>query len=69
MPNSSNLLIENLLRNQTVSSIKEDHFRVSFGNDNIFPFKLLVCFMCQSEEDVNKAMYINELGALKDLQI
>ena len=69
MPNSSNLLIENLQRNQTVSSIKEDHFRVSFANDNIFPFKLLVCFMCQSEEDVNKAMYTDELSVLENLQI
>ena len=39
----------------------EDHLRVFFANDNIFPFKLLVCFMCQSEEDVNKAMYTDEL--------
>ena len=38
-----------------------DHLRVFFANDNIFPFKLLVCFMCQSEEDVNKAMYTDEL--------
>ena len=67
MPNSLNLLIENLQRNQTVSSIKEDHFRVSFANNNIFPFKLLVCFMCQSEEDVNKAMYTDELRRAREL--
>ena len=39
----------------------EDHLRVFFANDHIFPFKLLVCFMCQSKENVNKAMYTDEL--------
>ncbi|PFX26569.1 Tetratricopeptide repeat protein 28 [Stylophora pistillata] len=45
----------------------EDQFKVSFVDANIFPYQLLVCFLCQSEENVNKAIYTAELGRARGL--
>ena len=45
----------------------KDQFKVSFSDRNIFPYKLLVCLLCQSKEGVNKAMYTAELGRARGL--
>ena len=45
----------------------KDHFKVSFSDTNIFPYKLLVCLLCQSKEGVNKALYTAELGRARGL--
>ena len=44
----------------------KDQFRVSFGDTNIFPYKLLVCLLCQ-KVDVNTALYTAELGRARGL--
>ena len=44
-----------------------DHFKVSFSDTNSFPYKLLVCLLCQSKEGVNKALYTAELGRARGL--
>ena len=52
--------IRNLLGNK-------DHFKVSFSDRNIFPYKLLVCLLCQSQENASKALYTAELGRARGL--
>ncbi|XP_020606521.1 tetratricopeptide repeat protein 28-like [Orbicella faveolata] len=44
-----------------------DHFKVSFSDRNAFPYKLLVCLLCQSKGDLNKALYTAELGRARGL--
>ena len=45
----------------------KDHFKGSFSDRNIFPYKLLVCLLCQSKEGLNKALYTAELGRARGL--
>ena len=47
----------------------KDHFKVSFSDRNIFPYKLLVCLLCQEgdKESVTKALYTAELGRARGL--